>query len=117
MPRYAGALAVAAVALVLGATLDARAEFGQNSYSRSSRIVYRDACGWQGAGRFAYVENSTRRSASVTVRETYSSGRERRTRTLNYSLWPGDAQRVGCTRGDTSVEFRSFSIVSDRVSR
>jgi hypothetical protein len=117
MTRYAEALAVAAAALVLGASIDARAEFGQNSYSRSSRLVYRDACGWQGSGRVAYVENSTRRSASVTVRETYSSGRERRTTSLNYSLWPGDSRRVGCTRGDTSVEFRSFSIVSDRAGR
>jgi hypothetical protein len=114
MTRYLGALAVASMSIVVSAPLEARMEFGQNSYSRAGRLVYRDACGWQGSGKVAYVENSSRRSVTVSVREAYSSGRERRSRTFNYSLSPGEGQRVGCTRGDTAVEFRSFSIVASR---
>jgi hypothetical protein len=87
----------------------------QNSHSRSSRIVYRDRCGWQGSGRVAYVQNSTRnRSVVVTVRESYSSGRDRWSRTQSYSLEPGAEQWVGCTRGDTAVEWKSYSIVGER---
>jgi hypothetical protein len=86
-----------------------------NSYSRVRRIVYRDRCGWQGSGRIAYVKNSTRsRSVVATVRESYSSGRDRWSRTQSYSLEPGAEQWVGCTRGDTAVEWKSYSIVGER---
>jgi len=114
MRRYSRVLAIAGLSIAFVAPLVA-GELGQSSNARSSRLIYRDACGWQGAGRVAYVENSSRRNASVTIRESYSAGAERRTRTTQYSLFPGAQERVGCTRGDTSVEFRSFSIVADRT--
>ena len=86
----------------------------QNSSSRRSRIVYRDRCGWQGSGRVAYVQNSSSNRSVVTIRESYNSGQQRWTRTQSYSLEPGAEHWVGCTRGDTSVEWKSYSITGER---
>lgn len=86
----------------------------QSSHSRSSRIVYRDSCGWQGSGRVVYLLNSSGKRSVVTVRESYNSGQQRWSRTHSYSLEPGAEQWVGCTRGDTSVEWKSYSVVGER---
>jgi hypothetical protein len=83
------------------------------SSSRPSRLVYQGACGWQGSGRMAYLEGGRR--AVVTVRESYSGGPNRWSRTSSYRVEPGAMQWVGCTRGDTSVEFKSFFIAGERA--
>jgi hypothetical protein len=100
-------VALAGAALERGAPV-------QTTQTRGSRIVYRDRCGWQGSGRVAYVHNSTRNRSVVTVRESYSSGQQRWSRTQSYSLEPGAEQWVGCTRGDTAVEWKSFLIAGER---
>ncbi len=87
----------------------------QTRHSRGSRIVYRDRCGWQGSGQVAYVQNSTGKRSVITIRESYSSGQQRWSRTQSYSLEPGAEQWVGCTRGDTSVEWKGFSITGERA--
>jgi hypothetical protein len=86
----------------------------QNSYSRGSRLVYRDRCGWEGAGRAVFVQNIRRTRSVVTVRESSSAGRDRWTRTLTFTLDPGAEQRVGCTYGNTAIELRGYSIVGER---
>jgi hypothetical protein len=84
------------------------------SYSRASRIVYRNSCGWQGSGRAAYVQNSARAASVVTVRESCNCGQERWSRTMTFHLAPGEELRIGCTRGDTAVEFKGYSVVAER---
>ena len=92
-----------------------RGALAQTRHSRSNRLVYRDRCGWQGSGRVAYVQNSSGNRSVVTIREAYSSGQQRWSRTQSYSLEPGADQWVGCTRGDTAVEWKSFTIAGERT--
>ena len=85
------------------------------SAGRSSRLAYRDSCGWQGSGRGVYIQNLQRnRPIVATVRESFNSGRDRWTKTTSYRLEPGAEQRVGCTRGDTATEFKSYSVMGER---
>lgn len=107
--------AAVAGALLLVAPLNNEAAAQAGSSSRASRLTLRDACGWQGAGRNVWLQN-TRRNRGVlsTVRETCNCGRDRWSRTQSYELAPGAEMRIGCTRGDTSVEYFSHIITGEK---
>ena len=86
----------------------------QTSYTRGSRIVYRDRCGWQGSGRVAYAQNSPSNRSLVTVRESDSSGQHRWSRTQSYSLEPGRNSGLDARAATRPWSGKSFSIAGER---
>lgn len=112
--RTALALALVSSALAVAEPASAQRRTGlSGTWTRPARLLYQDACGWQGSGRTAHLENGSRRMA-VTVRASFTVGPNRWIRTTTYHLEPGATQWVGCTRGDSSMEWTTFSIAGAR---
>jgi hypothetical protein len=96
--------------------LESVGTLAQNSSTSVARIVFRGNCGWENSGRGVCLRNSTRnRSVVTTVRETCNCGRDRWNRSRSCHLEPGAEQWIGCTSGNTALEWKSYSVVRERA--